>query len=423
MRKRNIIISMGIVIIFIFVIVFCSFNKSNLETMQSGADEAKVVEVFEGFFEEAEEKLKDLSLEERIGQIFLVRYPEEGAVDNLLKYKFGGYLLFERDFKDKTEEEIKSEIAVLQENSSIPLLIAADEEGGKVVRISSNQNLTSEKFKSPSELYNLGGFEKIKEDTIEKSRILYNLGVNLNLAPVVDVSTNSKDYIYPRTLGENTQLTSEYAEVVISSSKAGKVSYALKHFPGYGSNIDTHKGSAVDNKSYDEILANDLPPFKAGIEAGAEAVLVSHNIVNCIDAENPASLSRGIHEILREKLGFRGVVITDDLDMGATLNDQDRVIKAILAGNDLLIVTDYEKAINDTKKALEEGIIDESLINEAAKRILAWKYYKGMMWFHAFYYFNIDNTSSGRYSETSLPFSYNSIIMLELIFPNFPALI
>jgi len=359
MKKKNIIIYMGIIFITLCIIMVCCFNKSDLKTMQSDADEIKYYEVFDGFFEKAEEKLGSLSLEEKIGQMFLVRYPEERTVEDLLEYKFGGYLLFEKDFKDKTEEEMKNEIATLQENSSIPLLIAADEEGGKIVRISSNQNLVPERFKSPSELYELGGFEKIKEDTIEKSHILYNLGVNLNLAPVVDVSTDLKDYIYPRTIGKDASLTAEYAKTVISSSKDGNVSYTLKHFPGYGSNKDTHKGSSTDNKSYEEILSNDLLPFKAGIEAGAEAVLISHNIVTCIDAENPASLSKGVNKLLRERLGFRGIIITDDLDMGATLNDQDRVIKAILAGNDLLIVTDYKKAINDTKNAVEDGRIAE----------------------------------------------------------------
>ena len=107
-----------------------------------------------------------------------------------------------------------------------------------------------------------GGFDKIKEDTVKKSNLLYNLGINLNLAPVVDVSTNKNDYIYQRTLKQNTELTSTYAKTVIEASKKGKVSYTLKHFPGYGSNTDTHSGIAVENKSYEEILKNDLPPFK-----------------------------------------------------------------------------------------------------------------------------------------------------------------
>ena len=110
-------------------------------------------------------------------------------------------------------------IKEVQEVSKIPLLTAVDEEGGKVVRISSNKNLVEEPFKSSKELYKEGGFERIKEDTIEKSKVLNNLGLNVNLAPVVDVSTNASDYMYERALGENTELTATYAKTVISASK------------------------------------------------------------------------------------------------------------------------------------------------------------------------------------------------------------
>lgn len=137
-----------------------------------------------------------------------------------------------------------------------------DEEGGIVTRVSSNTNLRSEKFKSPRELYLEGGFDRIKEDTKEKSDLLESLGLNLNLAPVVDVSTNPDDYMYSRTLGENTDLTSRYAKTVIEESKNGNVSFTLKHFPGYGNNADTHDGTATDKRTYEEIMTNDIPPLK-----------------------------------------------------------------------------------------------------------------------------------------------------------------
>ena len=135
-------------------------------------------------------------------------------------------------------------------------------------------------------MYLSGSFEKIRQDTINKSLLLSELGLNLNLAPVVDVSTNSGDYMYKRTLGENTELTSTYAKTVISASKGLGVSYTLKHFPGYGNNNDTHTGQVIDNRTYADIEKNDLPPFEAGINEGAEAVLVSHNTVTNIDSSN-----------------------------------------------------------------------------------------------------------------------------------------
>lgn len=107
--------------------------------------------------------------------------------------------------------------------------------------------------------------------------------------------------------------------------------------------------------------------------------MVSHNIVTSIDQDNPASLSKKMHDILRDELGFTGVIITDDLDMGAVSSDKDAVVKAVLAGNDLIIVTDYKASIESVKRAVEEGRIREEEINEKVLNILAWKYYKEMM--------------------------------------------
>lgn len=335
--------------------------------------------IFSNYYTLAYNKLKTLSLDEKIGQIFLVRYPDTNAKELLKKYNFAGYVFFEKDFRNKSEVEVQTMMKELQSIATIPILTATDEEGGSVVRVSSNPNLVSSKFKSSQELYASGGFDLIKEDTITKSKILNNLGINLNLAPVVDVSTNPSDYMYQRSLGQGTELTSTYAKTVISASKNTGVSYTLKHFPGYGNNADTHTGSSTDSRSYDDILNNDIPPFEAGINEGAEAVLVSHNIVTSIDSSNPASLSPSVHNLLRNNLGFTGIIITDDLDMAAVSNIDDVTLKAVLAGNDLIITTDYEESINSVKRALANGTISESYIDKLAFRVIAWKYYKGLM--------------------------------------------
>ena len=334
--------------------------------------------MFDKYREDALEKLNKMSLDEKIAQIFLVRYPDDGT-SVLEKYQFGGYVFYAKDFENKSYDEVKKMISDLQDVSKIPILTAVDEEGGKVVRVSSNPNLVNEPFKSSRELYLEGGFETIKEDTINKSKILFDLGINLNLAPVIDVSTNSNDYMYSRALGEDSSVTSQYAKEVIKASKGLGVSYTLKHFPGYGNNADTHSGEVIDNRSYEDILKNDLPPFETGIDEGAEAVLVSHNIVNSIDSNNPASLSISIHNLLRNKLHFKGIIITDDLAMGATKDIDGATLKAILSGNDLIITTDYEKSINSVKEAISNKVIDESLIDRLAFRIIAWKYYKKML--------------------------------------------
>lgn len=335
--------------------------------------------IFEEFYEKAYKKVKDMTLQEKIGQILLVRYPDKNQIEDLQNYKFGGYLFFEKDFKNKSKEEVINMINKVQNVSNIPLLIAVDEEGGKVVRVSSNPNLSSMRFKSASELYNLGGFEMIKEDTVQKSKVLSDLGINLNLAPVVDVSTNPEDYIYARTLGKEAIEVATYAKTVIKASKNTNVSYTLKHFPGYGNNLDTHTGESVDNRTYEDILNNDILPFKEAVKVGAEAVIVSHNIVTSIDDKEPASLSTNIHNFLRNEVDFSGIVITDDLDMKAVSNKEGLDIKAVLSGNDLIITTDYVSCINNIKKAVEDKVISEKYIEKLAVRVIAWKYYKGLL--------------------------------------------
>lgn len=335
--------------------------------------------MFSQFDTLANDKLKTMTLDEKIGQILLVRYPDDNFIDAIKTYKVGGFVFFEKDFKDKTTTDVQTMINNLQKSTKIPLLTAVDEEGGDVVRVSSNKNLSSKEFLSPRDLYLEGGFNLISTDTKEKSTLLENLGLNVNLAPVVDVSTNSTDYMYNRTLGEGPELTSTYAKTVIEASKGSKVSYVLKHFPGYGNNEDTHNGKVIDTRSFADIEKNDLPPFKVGIESGAEAILVSHNIVEDIDKDNAASLSASVHNLLRNDLNFTGIIMTDDLSMQAISTIEKPTTKALLAGNDILIVTDYEKSFNEIKASVDDGTISEEFIDNIVRRILSWKYSKGLM--------------------------------------------
>lgn len=327
--------------------------------------------IFSKFYTQAYNTLVNLSLDEKIGQLLLVRYPGGDASN----YKVGGYVFYEKDFKDKAKEAVIEMVDSLHKNSKIPLLTAVDEEGGKVNRISTNPNLRDEPYKSSKEIYDNGGWDAIMADTKDKSKLLSSLHINVNLAPVVDMSTDTNSYIYNRTIGYGVDITSKYADTVIYASKGTDVSYVLKHFPGYGENKDTHTSGSTDTTPYDEIINNNILPFKAGIEAGAEAVLVSHNIFSNIDAD-PASLSGPIHNLLRSNLGFTGVIITDDLDMGATTSISNRYVDALLAGNDLLIVTDYENAFKQIKNGIQNGVITEDYINKLVLRDLAWKYYK-----------------------------------------------
>ena len=335
-------------------------------------------DLFKDYYDLADKKLATMSTDEKIGQILLVRYPDDNQIADLKKYQFAGFVFFSKDFKDKDENAVKQMISNLQNNSKIPLLTAVDEEGGKIVRISNNAKLVKEPFKSPRDLYNEGGFDLIKEDTINKSKILYNLGINLNLAPVVDIATSPEDYMYDRSIGLDASKTSTFAKTVIQASKNKGVSYTLKHFPGYGNNSDTHLDTSTDNRTLEDIMESDILPFQSGIEVGAEAVLVSHNTIKNIE-DTPASLSKKINNLLTEELKFTGVIISDNLDMGAVAGIKDVIIKAIKAGNDLIITTDYENQIKDIKEALDDKTLTIEEIDNHVKKILAWKYYKGLI--------------------------------------------
>ena len=257
-----------------------------------------------------------------------------------------------------------------------------DEEGGEVVRVSSNPNLRSTPFRSPQLLYAMGGMDRVQEDAEEKAQLLLDLGINVNLAPVADVSTNPEDFIYSRTLGQGPEETAEYVTTVMEAFHKEGLSSVLKHFPGYGSNDDTHAGASLDKRSLYALENRDLVPFQAGIDAGADCVLVSHNIVTAIDGDLPASLSPEVHRILREELGFTGVVLTDDLAMDAVesyAEDGSVAVLAVLAGNDMIVTTDFETQIPLVIAAVEDGTIDQATIDQAVSRVLGWKYDLGLL--------------------------------------------
>ena len=334
--------------------------------------------------QELEDRLARMTLAEKVGQLFFLRCPSSGAEAAVAQYHLGGILLFTQDYKDAsgnwlTQDAFAEKLAALQDaaesDTGIPLLIGSDEEGGTVTRASRNPNLFSSKFPSPQSLFETVGLEGLLADTQQYNSRLHSLGITVNFAPVCDVSTNPKDFIYERSFGQNAQTTADYiAQVVAAMSDAG-IASVLKHFPGYGSNADTHTGIAVDERPYEQFLAEDYLPFAAGIGAGAPFVLVSHNIVTCLDSSYPASLSAAWHEQLRSHLGFEGVILTDDLDMGAVKAYADGgniAVLALQAGNDMIVCSDLTQ-IGAVIAAVQDGTLSEETIDSACRRVLAAK--------------------------------------------------
>ena len=334
--------------------------------------------------QELEDRLASMTLAEKVGQLFFLRCPSSDAEAAVAQYHLGGILLFTQDYKDAsgnwlTQDAFAEKLAALQaaaeNDTGIPLLIGSDEEGGTVTRASRNPNLFPSKFPSPQSLFETVGLEGLLADTQQYNSRLHSLGITVNFAPVCDVSTNPKDFIYERSFGQNAQTTADYiAQVVAAMSDAG-IASVLKHFPGYGSNADTHTGIAVDERPYEQFLAEDYLPFAAGIGAGAPFVLVSHNIVTCLDSSYPASLSAAWHEQLRSHLGFEGVILTDDLDMGAVKAYADGgniAVLALQAGNDMIVCSDLTQ-IGAVIAAVQDGTLSEETIDSACRRVLAAK--------------------------------------------------
>ncbi len=317
--------------------------------------------------------LDGLSVDEKLGQLFFVRCPVNGGERLAASEKCpGGYLLFGNDFADRTADEAKARIANFQAAAKTPLLIGVDEEGGTVVRVS--RHLRNERFASPRALYEQGGLEAILSDAIEKDAFLSDFGINVNLAPVADLSTDPNDFIYPRTLGEDAATTAGYIAAVVRQMDADNMGNVLKHFPGYGPNADTHTGSAFDPRPLEDFETADLRPFIAGIDAGADAVLVSHNVVPAFGDTLPGSLSPAVVGYLRDTLGFDGVILTDDLAMDAVVAFDDAALRAVQAGCDLIITSDFETGHAQLRRAYNVGNLTMQQIDAAAYRVLAWKF-------------------------------------------------
>lgn len=330
----------------------------------------------------AKELLQDMSLEEKVGQLFFVRLRKAQAIEDINTYHLGGYILFGDDFKEETKTSIKALTASYQAAATVPMLIGVDEEGGNVNRLSKYTAFRAVPFHSPNDLYTEGGLDLIKSDTLEKATLLLSLGINVNLAPVCDVSTDPSDFIYHRTFGMDAANTSEYIKAVVEVMKEQNLGSTLKHFPGYGNNVDTHTGIAIDERAYDTFESSDFLPFVAGIKAGAGSILVSHNIVTSMDKDYPASLSIEVHKILRNELGFEGVVMTDDLSMDAIkqyTGDSDAAVLAIEAGNDLLIATNFMEQIPAVIDAVRDNTISMERIDESVLRVLKWKLSLGII--------------------------------------------
>ena len=373
-----------IVLLIVFIICTGCGKEEKKTVLQDKVWPEEVLDdLFFDYYQEASEVMEKMSLEEKVGQLFLVRYDAWSCKEQIKNYYPGGYVLFAKDFEEHTKSTIKNELDSNQKLSKIPMIFSVDEEGGYVTRVSRFSQFRSEKFLSSQHYYNVGGYEKLKEIEEEKAKLLLSLGLNMNLAPVADVSTNVNDFIHIRTFGKDATETSTFISNMVTYAKDSGISSCLKHFPGYGNNVDTHTGSAYDKRSYETFTSSDYLPFISGIKAGVPSIMVSHNVMESVDSTYPASLSKKvITGELRDKLNFSGIVITDDLAMSAVksyVTEGSAAVLAINAGNDMIITSDFETMFKEVLKAVNSGIIEQETINNAVRRIIAWKHAYGLM--------------------------------------------
>lgn len=329
-----------------------------------------------------EEILGQMSIEDRVGQILLARCNGETALSDIETYHLGGFVLFRADFEGDTSDSFRAKADSYQAASPIPMILSVDEEGGDVTRISRYAAYRGTKFPSLRASWKAGGLERILETEEEKCALLSRLGINVNLGPVCDISEDSGAFMYNRSLGQDAVTTAQVVASILACYQENQMGTVLKHFPGYGNNADTHVGLAVDSRSLGQLESRDLVPFAAGIQAGAGAILVSHNIVQALDEALPASLSPAVHTYLRETMEFDGVILTDDLYMQAITDEygvEEAAVLAVLAGNDMLCVTEYAAQYHAILEAVYSGRIPFETLDNAARRVLEWKQDLGLL--------------------------------------------
>ncbi len=333
--------------------------------------------------------LSGMTLEEKVAGLFIVR-PEsvtdvstviqagEGTKEALDKYPVGGMIYFDQNIKD--EEQLKKMLGNTAAYSKYPIFLGVDEEGGKVARVA--KALELEEVPSMGEI---GKTEDAAQAYTVMQKVggyLSSYGFNLDFAPVADVLTMADNKtIGDRSFGTDAALVGPMVAQAVAGLQDVKVSACLKHFPGLGSTSeDTHDGTAVSDRTLEELRAEEFVAFQAGIEAGANFVMVSHVSLPQVTGDNtPASLSyQVVTELLRNELGFSGIIITDALDMEAVTKGNtaaEAAVKAIQAGNDMLLMPEsFTEAYEGVLQAISDGTLTEERINESMKRILAVKY-------------------------------------------------
>lgn len=326
--------------------------------------------------------INEMTLDEKIGQMVLSGFNGtdfNGELDTLINdLKVGGVILFSRNIEDSKQLK-KLNLDIEEANKNIPVFISIDEEGGRVNRLAKN----IKRFESAKSIGDKGDTKYAYENGKEIGKTLKEYKINMNFAPVLDIYSNSKNTVIgDRAFGNNEKIVEAMGIATMQGLKDEDVIPVIKHFPGHGdTEVDSHIGLPVVEKSIDQLYDFEFVPFKKAIESGADAVMVSHILMKQIDDKNPATLSYNlITKILRNDMKFSNVIITDDMCMKAITNRlsvEEASIKSIKAGSDIILIgSDIGKTnsvIEKIKLAVERNEISEKRIDESVYRILKLK--------------------------------------------------
>ncbi len=364
--------------LFTFILLFvCSFLIASyfLFTKYLDSDvkqeRAEIIQL-----KNSEKLLAEMTLEEKVGQMFIMGFwgtePDYYITKMIKERHIGGVILFKYNVKDKEQLiQLSENLQLLSEK--VPLFISIDQEGGVVSRLGTEivSDITSQsEIKTERDAYNISK---------KRAKELKELGITMNFSPVLDNIQKEDSFLYDRVFRTDLSLL---GNKMVSGYTDGGVIAVPKHFPGHPDNLtDSHEALPEVNISeaeFDEYASQ----FKEVLSNGdTQAIMVGHILFKQIDANNPSSLSSMIiTEILRERYGFNGVVITDDMQMGAlteSFSIAQAAVKAVTAGNDLLIYSgepeQQAQAYNAIISAVKDGTLPEERINESVLRILTLK--------------------------------------------------
>ena len=376
MRKQRII---GIVIIIIIVLAILGINNRNIfnDNEQVIQDKQQIKQENLTIDEKVDQIVASMSQTEKLGQMVMIGIQGTKVDDDSLymlnQYHMGGVILFDRNMESLEQVKQLTSDLQAQSNEKVPLFIGIDEEGGDVVRMA--EKLTP--APSQKEIGATGDIEQAKTWAIKTAKSLKDIGINVNFAPVADVGSNDK-----RSYSTDANTVIDFVRAATKGYQQENIIYSLKHFPGIGKGkVDSHIDSSSIDVVKEVLMTEDILPFKTIIdenEPNDYFILVSHLKYPALDEEYPASLSSKIMtDLLRNKLGYKGIIITDDMEMGAVANHNDFRsigVKAIKAGADIVLVChEYQhqqEVYLGLLDAVNSGEISQERIDESVKRII-----------------------------------------------------